>query len=51
MRTLGVKEIARQPIDQVPDNASWNGGFYERVVRREVEKGLIDSESGLRDDP
>ena len=41
-----IKQAARQLIDQLPENATWNDVVYEMVVRQEIEKGLEDSKAG-----
>ncbi len=45
MATSDIKKIARELIDKLPDNATWDDVIYEVVVRREIEAGLADSEA------
>jgi predicted transcriptional regulator len=35
-----AKQAARQMIDQVPDQASWDDIMYELYVKQKLEKGL-----------
>ena len=42
----GIKEAARQLIDQLPDNSTWDDLMHAIYVRQSIEKGLIDSEAG-----
>tara|TARA_R110000782_G_scaffold127183_6_gene218751 strand:+ start:2088 stop:2282 length:195 start_codon:yes stop_codon:yes gene_type:complete len=41
-----IKQAAHQLIDQLPDNADWDDIMYEMAVRKEIEKGLNDSNAG-----
>ncbi|HEX7028816.1 MAG TPA: hypothetical protein VF268_16360 [Gammaproteobacteria bacterium] len=41
-----IKEVAHQLVDQLPENATWDDVVYEMAVRREIEKGLGDSDAG-----
>ncbi|MBI3571215.1 MAG: hypothetical protein HY082_08940 [Gammaproteobacteria bacterium] len=45
MSTANLKQAARELIDRLPDNASWDDVVYEMVTRREIELGLADSEA------
>lgn len=45
MSTANLKQAARELIDRLPDNASWDDVVYEMVTRREIELGLTDSEA------
>lgn len=45
MPTANLKQVARELIDRLPDNASWDDVVYEMVTRREIELGLADSEA------
>lgn len=45
MPTANLKQVARELIDRLPDNASWDDVVYEMVARREIELGLADSEA------
>ncbi|MEX2497763.1 MAG: hypothetical protein WD397_02665 [Wenzhouxiangellaceae bacterium] len=37
-----VKARARELIDQLPENATWDDVAYEVAVRRSIERGLAD---------
>jgi len=41
-----VKTRARELIDQLPENATWDDVAYEIAVRRSIERGLVDLEAG-----
>jgi len=43
--TANPKAAARELIDKLPDDATWDDVVYEMVVRREIETGLVDSET------
>ncbi len=45
MRASNLKQSAHQLIDNLPENATWDGVVYEIVMRREIEKGLADSDA------
>ncbi len=45
MATSNLKKTARELIDKLPDDATWDDVVYEMVVRREIETGLADSEA------
>ncbi len=45
MTTPNLKAIARELIDKLPDDATWDNAIYMMVARREIETGLADSES------
>jgi hypothetical protein len=40
-----IKQAAHQLVDELPDNATWDDVVYEMAVRREIEKGLADSDA------
>ena len=46
MQTTGIKEFAHKLIDELPENSTWDDVVYKMSVRREIEKGLADSEAG-----
>jgi len=46
MAYANPKQAAYQLIDKLPENATWDDVVYEVVARREVEKGLADSDAG-----
>ena len=46
MPTLTLKEKARQLVDKLPDDATWEDLMYEIYVRQAIEAGLADSRAG-----
>lgn len=46
METKNIKEKARNLIDKLPENSTWDDLMYEIYVRQAVESGLNDSEAG-----
>ena len=45
MQTVNVKEEAKQLIERLPDNSTWDDLMREIYVRQTVEAGLADSEA------
>lgn len=41
-----VKSAAREAIDALPDNTTWDDVLYRIYVRRKIEEGLADAEAG-----
>ena len=41
-----AKEAARQIIEHLPDQATWNDIMYELYVKQKMEEGLADIEAG-----
>ncbi|MCH7667412.1 MAG: hypothetical protein IH936_15965 [Acidobacteria bacterium] len=41
-----VKEKARELVDKLPEEATWDDLMYEIYVRQEIEAGLKDAEEG-----
>ena len=41
-----VKDAARQIIDHLPENATWDELMYELYVKQKIEQGLSDIEAG-----
>lgn len=41
-----IKQEARQLIDRLADNATWDDLMYEIYVRQNIDKGLADSDAG-----
>jgi predicted transcriptional regulator len=41
-----VKSSARDAIEQLPDNATWDDVMYRIHVRQKIEAGLRDVECG-----
>jgi len=40
------KQAARQLIDHLPDQASWDDIMYELYVKEKIEAGLADIKAG-----
>ncbi len=45
MSPANVKQQAHKLVDRLPDDATWDDVVYEMVARREIEKGLADSDA------
>ena len=41
-----TKEAARQAIDRLPDQATWEDVMYELYVKQKIEAGLRAAEEG-----
>jgi len=41
-----IKEDARQLLDNLPENATWEDLMYEIYVRQAIEAGIEDSDAG-----
>jgi predicted transcriptional regulator len=41
-----AKEAARQIIEHLPEQASWDDIMYELYVKQKIEEGLADIEAG-----
>ena len=41
-----AKEEARELLERIPDNATWEDIMYQFYVEKKVEAGLRDIESG-----
>jgi len=41
-----IKAKARELIDQLPEDATWDDVAYEIAVRRSIERGLADLDAG-----
>lgn len=46
MATTKIKEEAKQLVDQLPEDASWDELMRQIYVRQTIEKGLEDSRAG-----
>ncbi len=46
MPNLTVKEEARQLVEQLPEDATWDDVFYQLYVRQSIEAGLEDCRQG-----
>ena len=40
------KQSAKELIEHLPDQASWNDIMYELYVKQKIEEGLADIEAG-----
>ena len=45
-----VKQHARQLVEELPDNATWDDLMYEIYVRQAIEAGIRDSDAGRTHD-
>lgn len=45
MSRTDVKEQARQLIEHLPDDATWEDLMYEIYVRQAIEAGVADSDA------
>lgn len=41
-----VKQAAKQIIDDLPEQATWDDLMYELYVKQKIEEGLADIEAG-----
>ena len=48
--TATVKQHARQLVEGLPDNATWDDLMYEIYVRQAIEAGIRDSDEGRTQD-
>jgi predicted transcriptional regulator len=46
MSTQAIKEAARQLVEQLPEDATWEDLQYQIYFRQAVEAGLKDSREG-----
>ena len=46
MGATKVKDKARNLVEDLPDDASWDDLMYRIYVRQAIEAGLEDSEAG-----
>ena len=46
MKPTNIKEAARQLLDNLPENSTWEDLMHEIYVRQAIEAGLADSEAG-----
>jgi hypothetical protein len=46
METTNIKAEARELIDKLPDDSSWDDLMREIYVRQAIESGLADSQAG-----
>jgi predicted transcriptional regulator len=46
MNSQNVKEAARQLVENLPEDVTWDDLMYQIYVRQNIEAGLADSEAG-----
>lgn len=46
MSVQNVKEAARQLVENLPEDVTWDDLMYQIYVRQNIEAGLADSEAG-----
>lgn len=46
MQTTSIKEEAKQLIESLPEDSTWDDLMHEIYVRQAIEAGLADSEAG-----
>ena len=46
MEAVNIKDEARQLIERLPDDATWDDLMHEIYVRQAIEAGLEDSRAG-----
>lgn len=50
MGSTDIKDQARELIDKLPDNSTWDDLVHEIYVRQAIEAGLADSKAGRTTD-
>ena len=50
METLSPLKEAREILDRLPDDSTWDDILYEIHVQQAIEAGLADSEAGRIED-
>ena len=46
MQTTNIKEEARQLIESLPEDSTWDDLMHEIYVRQAIEAGMADSQAG-----
>jgi len=46
MATNNIKTEARQLVEDLPENATWDDLMYEIYVRQSIDAGLRDADEG-----
>ncbi len=46
MQTTNIKEEAKQLIESLPEDSTWDDLMHEIYVRQTIEAGLADSQAG-----
>lgn len=41
-----VKKSAREAVDALPDNSTWDDVMYHLYIRQQIDAGLRDAEAG-----
>jgi len=44
--SIPVKQQAREIVDHLPDNVTWEEVMYELELRASIERGITDADSG-----
>jgi DNA-binding transcriptional regulator YiaG len=50
MGTSNIKDQARELVDKLPENSTWEDLMHEIYVRQAIEAGLADSQAGRTTD-
>ena len=50
MGTSSIKDRARELVDKLPENSTWDDLMHEIYVRQAIEAGLADSQAGRTTD-
>ena len=50
MGTSNIKDQARELVDKLPENSTWDDLMHEIHVRQAIEAGLADSQAGRTTD-
>ena len=50
MQTMNIKEEARQLVDRLAENSTWDDLMHEIYVRQAIEAGMADSAAGRTTD-
>ncbi len=43
---IPVKQQAREIVDHLPDNVTWDEVMYELELRASIERGIADADAG-----
>jgi predicted transcriptional regulator len=46
MEVKNIKDAARQLIEQLPEDSTWDDLMHQIYVRQAIEAGIADSEAG-----
>lgn len=44
--SISVKSSARETIESLPEDATWDDVLYRMYVRQKIEAGLADADAG-----